>query len=137
MVVVWRNDDPLDCHRTNLLVVDPIEEEADVRPAQRNSRSGIRGVSFNAHDRRWVAQVESRGVVRTRTFPGTPEGLRAASAAAVALRKGAPHPPPRAPCADAVGKVTGGWAAEPCPVGARVMSGPIKHECGGYLGHGA
>lgn len=87
-LVAFRTPDTLDCRRANLLVVSdrggPAEGE---RRAQRNSKTGVRGVSYVAARDRYVARVERGGRMRQRVFPATPEGLAAAAEAVRELRQ--------------------------------------------------
>jgi len=71
------NGDSLDNRRSNLRVVTRAQNSQNRRGADRDSRSGIRGVRM--HRSSWQASLRVGNYHSSKNFPGTPEGLVAAT----------------------------------------------------------
>jgi hypothetical protein len=78
------NGDTLDCRRSNLRAVTSAQNHQNRHGAQRNSRSGVRGVHWDEWTGKWKAQVKLRGKGHTL---GRYDSIAEAEAVAVAFRR--------------------------------------------------
>src|SRR5262249_8675914 len=62
--VLFRNHDTLDCRRENLRVVSKQEARQHHRRARSNSRSGVKGITYNRRPRPWSVDVYRNGRAR-------------------------------------------------------------------------
>jgi hypothetical protein len=61
MVVDHINHNTLDNRKSNLRVVSQKQNQENRKGAQKNSKSGVRGVYWNIHSQSWHARVKSNG----------------------------------------------------------------------------
>src|SRR5215467_14069297 len=67
--VIFRNGDRLDCRRENLRVVSKQEARQHHQRARSNSKSGIKGISYNQRPKTWSVNIYRDGQVwRVGTF---------------------------------------------------------------------
>ena len=67
--VIFRNGDRLDCRRENLRLVSKQEARQHHQRARSNSKSGIKGISYNRRPRTWSVDIYRDGQVwRVGTF---------------------------------------------------------------------
>ena len=67
--VIFRNGDRLDCRRENLRLVTKQEARQHHQRARSNSKSGIKGISYNRRPRTWSVDIYRDGQVwRVGTF---------------------------------------------------------------------
>lgn len=59
--VIFRNGDRLDCRRENLAVVTKQEARQHHLHARSNSKSGIKGISYNPRPRTWSVDIYRNG----------------------------------------------------------------------------
>src|SRR5262249_55618305 len=62
--VIFRNGDRLDCRRENLRVVSKQEARQHHQRARSNSKSGIKGISYNRRPRTWSVDIYRHGRAR-------------------------------------------------------------------------
>ena len=62
--VIFRNGDRLDCRRENLRMVSKQEARQHHQRARSNSKSGIKGISYNRRPRTWSVDIYRDGQVR-------------------------------------------------------------------------
>lgn len=63
-IVDHENHDTLDCQRENLRVCTKAQNTMNRRGPQKNSKSGVRGVSWAKSRGKWVAYIKADGKVR-------------------------------------------------------------------------
>lgn len=73
-----RNENGLDCRRMNLRPATQQENLAN-RGAQRNSKTGIKGVSFDSKRKTWCASVKAGSTRRQGRFPTKESAVEAVS----------------------------------------------------------
>lgn len=56
------NGNTLDNRSENLRIVKPFENSQNRTGAQRNSKTGLRGVSWNSRKRKWQAQIKVKNI---------------------------------------------------------------------------
>lgn len=72
LVVDHINGDTLDNRRSNLRVCTQRENKLNTGP-RRNSKSGYRGVTYKAHAKAWMAQIQEHGRFNFLGYYKTPE----------------------------------------------------------------
>jgi hypothetical protein len=73
-----KNTDKLDCRKENLRAVTHAQNQQNRKGANKNSRSGVRGVSWNKRDKCWVAKVEVDGKTHRKSFGRKADATRTA-----------------------------------------------------------
>lgn len=72
------NSDKLDCRRENLRGVTHAQNQQNRKGANKNSRSGVRGVSWSERDKCWAVKVEVEGHARRKSFRRKADATRTA-----------------------------------------------------------